>query len=152
MRQRIQERNERGKDGGSGGVLVVGGEVASALGFVAASPNEEARIAREVAEASRLERLRQVRLQVCLFLPPPPRPPAYCSASRHFPFSLYLPSLIVCTLISLLTPFSSYRARFPAPRTSRIPGLLSRSAFAQGSAVAREHARKQRELVQQRYR
>jgi hypothetical protein len=87
VRQRIQARNERGKSGSSGGVLVVGGEVASGLGFVAASPNEEARIAREAAEASRLERLRQVRLQVSLFLPSPPL--ASCSASRHFPLLSY---------------------------------------------------------------
>ena len=106
VRQRIQARNERGKGGSSGGVLVVGRELASGLGFVAASPNEETRIAREAAEASRLERLRQVRLQVSLFLPAPPPPAASCSARLHFPLFSYLPSLIVCTLISLLTPFS----------------------------------------------
>jgi len=46
-----------------GGVLVVGSG-ATGRGFVAASPNEEARIAREAGETSRLERLRQVREQV----------------------------------------------------------------------------------------
>jgi hypothetical protein len=48
---------------GRGSVLVVGGQSA-VKGVVAASPNEEARIAREAAAASRQERIRQVRRQL----------------------------------------------------------------------------------------
>jgi hypothetical protein len=53
---------------GARDVLVVGGVAKGGFGngFLAASPNEEARIAREAAEASRLERLRQARQQVCV--------------------------------------------------------------------------------------
>lgn len=61
-----------GASSGEAVVLVVGGVGGSKRdvkdrdfrGLVAASPNEEARIAREAAEASRKERLRQVRLAV----------------------------------------------------------------------------------------
>jgi len=58
--------------------------------------------------------------------------------------------LCTCVLISLLLPFFPHLALLPAKPA--FPCLFNRvhPVRAQGSAAAREHARKQRELVQQR--